>query len=231
MTENKITPRFDSQDVVYRSEDLSMDAGLDQTLKDYFNPEAQMSPIQIEAVSAAIMSRRPGCNMLVFGLGNDSPVWANLNKSGYTLFIENAPGWVSKMVGQFPYLNVEVVDYPTTVSQSMRDPIKTMASMEIPAFLTERKWDVILVDGPMGYREDLPGRALPIYWASKVCKDSTHIFVDDYERDVEKFYADFLFMARKPNRSVVLPRPAKPRLNASEMLWLFGVSEALKTAG
>lgn len=225
-----VSTRFDSQDAFNFQETYDNGSLLNATLREKYNPEAQMSAIQIEAVAAAIRSRGPKCNVLVFGLGNDSPLWAELNKDGYTLFLENIPQWISKMKGLHPQLNVEQMNYPTTVGASLKDPRSIIQNAKVPDILLGHKWDVILVDGPMGYTKELPGRALPIIWAAQLSTDSTHVFIDDYERDLEQSYGDFLFGGRKANRSVVLPRPATPRLNASKMLWLFGISEALSAA-
>ena len=219
--------RFDSQNDIEDGEASSGESFLNAVLRDNYNPDAQMSHIQIEAVSAAIRSRGPHCNMLVFGLGNDSPLWANLNNDGYTLFFENAPQWIAKVQSQHPELNIEQMDYPSTVVASMQNPAALVRSAQLPESVKARQWDVILVDGPMGWMPNLPGRALPLVWTALVAKNDTHVFVDDYERELEKSYADFLFAGRAKNRSVVLPRPATPKLNASSMLWLFGVSDSL----
>lgn len=220
--------RFDSQNDVDEDLDLSaQESLLNGVLREHYNPDAQMSPVQIEAVSAAIRSRGPNCNMLVFGLGNDSPLWANLNHDGYTLFLENIPDWIDKVRSKHPDLKIDHMDYPTTVDASLKDPALTVRQAVVPDNIKSRRWDVILVDAPMGWRPDNPGRALPIIWTALIAHDDTHVFVDDYERALEKRYADFLFAERAKNRSVVLPRPATARLNASEMLWLFGISQSL----
>lgn len=219
--------RFDSQNDVEDDGDDRHESFLNSVLRDNYSHDAQMSHIQIEAVSAAIRSRGPKCNMLVFGLGNDSPLWANLNHDGYTLFFENAPQWIAKVKSQHPELNVEHMNYSTTVAESMNNPAALVRSAELPDSVKARRWDVILVDGPMGYLPNLPGRALPLVWTALVAENATHVFVDDYERHLEQSYADFLFAGRAKNRSVVLPRPATPKLNASNMLWLFGISDSL----
>lgn len=229
----QLTPtgsRFDGQNHSDFEQQVSGERSFNQIFKEYYSSEAQMSHIQIEAVSAAIRSRAPGCNMLVFGLGNDSPLWSNLNQGGYTLFIENSLQWISHMKGRHPTLNVEHMEYQTTVEGSMKDPAALVRQATLPKFIEDRIWDVILVDGPMGYAPSLPGRALPLVWTSLVATSETHIFVDDYERHLEKSFADFLFSTRLANQSVVLQRPEKPRLNASSMLWLFGISDALTAA-
>lgn len=205
---------------------------VNSAIERYYTNEIQMSTAQIEIVAAAICSRGPNCNLLVFGLGNDSPLWAEINAEGHTLFVEDALDWIAKVKTKHEHLNVEHIKYPTSVSKSLSDPVSTIqAAAHIPAVLTERHWDVIIVDGPMGWGAQYPGRAFPIAWASQIGSNSTHVFVDDYERDLESKYADLIFGTRRKTRSVVVNRPATPRLNASSMLWLIGESDGLKTGG
>jgi hypothetical protein len=195
----------------------------------HYSNDTQMSPSQIEAIAAAIKSRGPHCNMLVFGLGNDSPLWDALNSNGYTLFLEDVQEWIDKIVGIYPNLNVHRVSYAgTTVASASENPSGTIAGAQAPAFLLGRRWDVIVIDGPMGYAPQLPGRALPICWTRQIAQRSTHIFVDDYDRKLEQAYSDFLFKDRSSSR-VVMPRPATSKVHASSMLWLIGCSDSLQS--
>ena len=77
------------------------------------------------------------------------------------------------------------------------------------------RWDIILIDGPAGYEPDKPGRSLPIYWAHKYSDPHTHIFVDDYERPLEREYCDFFL--GKARASTILPSHGK-----GEMFWRIG---------
>lgn len=203
------------------------DSSLSAIFRKNYSKDVQMSAPQIEAIAAAIRSRGPDCNMLVFGLGNDSPLWAALNTTGYTLFLEDVQEWITKVLSMHPTLNVARVSYEgTTVASALKSPNDTIASAQVPLFLLQRKWDVIVIDGPMGYASGLPGRALPICWTRQICHSSTHIFVDDYDRQLEKAYADFLFQHLAASR-VVLQRPATSEVSASSMLWLIGCSDPL----
>jgi Polysaccharide biosynthesis len=210
-------------------EQASEESEVSRVFRRHYSDDTQMSAPQIEAIAAAIKSRGPHCNMLVFGLGNDSPLWAALNSNGYTLFLEDVEEWITKIVGIYPTLNVRRVSYAgTTVASASENPGQTIKTANAPLFLLERRWDVIVIDGPMGYAPQLPGRALPICWVSQICRRSTHIFVDDYERKLEQAYSDFLFKDRSSSR-VVMHRPATSKVHASSMLWLIGCSDPLLT--
>src|SRR5690606_27286497 len=88
--------------------------------------------------------------------------------------------------------------------------------------LAERKWDVILVDGPQGYKPQHPGRALPIWWAAQLRSPHTHVFVDDYNRPLEQSFADLLLGGN--SGKIVLPNEKRK----GSMLWSMGVSPAFQ---
>ena len=54
------------------------------------------------------------CNMLVFGLGNDSYLWNEINKGGKTYFIENSSEWIKK----FKNLNIFKYEYTTQIKDA-----------------------------------------------------------------------------------------------------------------
>lgn len=204
---------------------------LDDVLKKQYRPDIQMSPEQIEVVSSAILARGPKCNLLVFGLGNDSPLWAALNRNGYTLFLENIPEWIAKTKAVSPELNIAQISYDNvTVASSRKDPISIIQKAQVPQQLLDRTWDVIIVDGPMGYAPGLPGRAIPICWAKKLASAATHIFIDDYDRELEAMYADFLFADKRHTGRAVISRPASRTGSAGSMLWIIGTSLAFASS-
>ena len=50
-------------------------------------------------------------------------------------------------------------------------------------------WDVILVDGPEGYRDHHPGRQQSIFLASRLARPGTTVFLHDAQRTVESLSA------------------------------------------
>ena len=187
----------------------------------HYHPDTQMSHAKIEMIAGAISNRSPGCNLLVFGLGNDSPLWHNLNHAGHTLFVENNKEWMERIVPANPFLNVMFCDYtPVTVRRSLASPISVLRKARPPEKLLEHPWHVIIIDAPNGNRPHQPGRALPIAWAAQLAKTDTHVFLDDYNRDVERTFANFLLVTTQRPNFVALEREG----SKSYMFWSIGTA-------
>ena len=159
-------------------------------------PGIQLMPSEIVAIARALQSH-DDCKFLVFGLGNDSPAWSELNRNGKTVFLEDNPEWHSKISKQYTDLETYLVDYKTTIDQwqsllSSPDELK----IELPDQLLSEEWDVILVDGPCGAKDWHlgefgtlpPGRMTSIFMSSELCKTGGDVFVHDCEREVEDAY-------------------------------------------
>ena len=133
-----------------------------------------------------------GCNLLVFGLGNDSPFWRDVNKSGRTVFIEDDKPWFEKITLKYPLIEAYQISYPCNITQwrEVLDKPERLA-IELPQNIAGDKWDVILVDGPRGNRFETyePGRMSSIYEASRLVGADGYVFVHDAEREVENAYA------------------------------------------
>ncbi len=160
-------------------------------IRRYYNNTILLGPLQVEAIAMSIAAKSPQCNMLVFGAGNDSILWAELiNRlgSGKIIFLETSAEWIKKIKNEHPQLDIRLYDlYGSTVEASLkskpewRDP---------PHAITECVWDIILIDGPGGFNNKAPGRAYPIMWACKYRTECTCVFVDDYNRELERVYTD-----------------------------------------
>lgn len=161
----------------------------------------------------------PGHNVLVFGLGNDSPLWhksvANLEgRDGRVVFLED--DFVDKEAGvqrfdaitaKYSYLEAYKVHYSASINGDFEkymamDDGALAAELDItsqlPADLLDVIWDTIIVDTPLGCCMG-PGRYQSLY-TSKVLAGrqaqkghSTHIFVEDYERKEEREFSQKVF--------------------------------------
>jgi uncharacterized protein (TIGR01627 family) len=153
------------------------------------NKNIQLSPEQLISI---IDTLKPPCNLLVFGVGNDSSLWIKANKDGNTVFIENNIDWLNKVKRINPELKSVLVEYKTVLSK-WKDIIDKPKELEMDFNsddydIRKTKWDVIIVDAPMGYEEAHPGRMQSIYEASRIIKDGGHVFVHDCNRKVEGVY-------------------------------------------
>ena len=150
----------------------------------------QLSTEQIVLIHRAI-KKHPHCRLLVFGLGNDTPLWMEANRHGETVFLEDNDKWFEHVTKLYPQIKAYRVHYPTQRSQwhDLLNRTKDLM-MQLPAEVANRKWDVILVDAPAGYSDKNPGRMQSIYTASRLIGKGGHIFVDDCNRKVEQVYTD-----------------------------------------
>lgn len=184
----------------------------------------QQSKAEI-SISLAVLLRRRPCNFLVFGLGNDSPMWAAFNPTGYTLFLEEDLSWYNKVMKDTPFLNAKYVKYSTKLRQAdnllanyRKEPkclpkegyVKDnrnckLALWNMPEEVYRREWDLIMVDAPKGYFAEAPGRMAAIWTAAIMARGrkkngDTDVFLHDVNRRVEKGFAnEFLCEKYKVN--------------------------------
>lgn len=127
--------------------------------------------------------------ILVFGLGHDSKIWYYANEMKDVWFVESDESYIKlndfidpKHIIRYKYDNI-------TVKKSFSMSTEDIEKYGLPeGILQNAPYDLILIDGPAGYDNDVPGRLLPIYWSSKyLSKEDTIIYVDDAERDLEKY--------------------------------------------
>jgi len=139
------------------------------------NP-GQMSESEYVIVLQAILFRAP-CKLLIFGIGKDSEMWQEANKGGLTVFLEHNAEWI-----QFFRNAITIqISYRTSLLEKWKyKPIDN-----IPLWINDTPWDIVLVDAPEGYESHLPGRLSSIKVASVVCKNGV-VFVHDMQRDNEK---------------------------------------------
>jgi glycosyltransferase involved in cell wall biosynthesis len=153
----------------------------------------QLKPAELLPIVRSI-SAVPGCRLLVFGCGNDSPFWETTNMGGTTAFLEDDPAWLSAARTKLTRSIVEQVQYRTRAADW---PAQLDAGddllLDLPDSIRNTQWDVILVDGPAGHRDDLPGRAQSIVTARRLIAPGGKIFVHDCDRPLEReFCARYL---------------------------------------
>jgi len=185
--------------------------------------DAQMGTKQMDNIMSILPTSG---NLLVWGLGNDSPYWHN-STSGKVVFLEDDDPttkegilWYDHITSQYPYLNAYKVHYTTKNNDSnfekyMHDPWSSdLVINNFPKEVMEAKWDVILVDAPLGWGEGNwgtgPARYQSIYMTLQIARkqliegsvSTVHVFIDDYERRVENQYTQKVFGNKKPYRII-----------------------------
>ncbi|MGI9357982.1 MAG: hypothetical protein ACR2ON_01105 [Paracoccaceae bacterium] len=159
------------------------EAYIDYLLNCYWNEEIQVD----KDVACEIAKKAFGKKMLVFGLGYDSLFWHHATK-GETYFVEDDEDFI--FFNKDLLKNIIPYNYHgTSVSKSL-DFLKNPSdyySLSPPIELIKlAPYDVIFVDGPKGFRGDLPGRLHPIKWSSNLINNRGSIYIDDAERELEK---------------------------------------------
>ena len=105
--------------------------------------------------------------LLVWGLGYDSRLLADLNRGGTTLFVEPHGQWIRKS-GICEHFNC-VTYHPRTQLNTTVATIRRFVAAPHRANIRELErqcFDTILVDSPLGFLPRHPGRAAPIFTAA-----------------------------------------------------------------
>lgn len=124
-------------------------------------------------------------------------MWARVNRRGPTVFVEDGVEWFKKKTESIPELKAYLVEYGTQQGQ-WRELIdgEDLLAKNFPPEVEGREWDVILVDGPVGYGDETTGRMKSIFLASRIAAEGGDVFVHDCDRIVESSYSD-RFLLRK----------------------------------
>lgn len=196
--------------------------------KSAFPLEAQMGWDQVKRILAVLP---PDGNLLVWGLGNDSSFWSRTT-IGKVIFLEDGTWetnlihgkrWFDVVTAQNPKLEAYAVDYTSTNMAATYNLLsghpEKWSKLEIqtnfPKVVRETRWDVILVDAPLGFANAGPGRYQSLYMTKLLAKKSEsmprkdresvaeggyalkstaiHVFVDDFERKVEREFSQQVF--------------------------------------
>jgi len=164
---------------------ITLDAGqLTEAFAKAISSRGQMSPPQYLRVLLEIFRRGP-CNLLVIGAGRDTELYVRANAGGRTVVLERQQEWIER-IGSLG-CEVIAVQYGTRLDRPPLDPCQPPDG--VPPELLQLNWDIVLVDGPEGNRQESPGRQQSIYLASLVARGGTTVFLHDWNRPAEQRFA------------------------------------------
>jgi glucuronoxylan 4-O-methyltransferase len=150
----------------------------------------QLSTEQLKVICATIKRKAP-CKLLVFGLGNDSLLWASINRGGVTVFLEDDKDWFQRITKRSKDIKAFLINYDTKRKDwKMFLEDTSLLNMTLPNDLGKEEWEVIFVDAPAGWNDENPGRMKSIFLSSKLVKNTGDIFVHDCNREVEDIYCN-----------------------------------------
>jgi uncharacterized protein (TIGR01627 family) len=226
-----------SPDVMISVESESMPQKAIHRSRDAFPDKAQMGWDQVESILSVLPEDG---NLLVWGLGHDSVFWNEVT-TGRVVFLEDATWdgnlvrgkrWLDVITGANPQLEAYAIDYTTTNTKESYDlymqhpetwPTKLkLAAPMFPKELWQIQWHVILVDAPLGYNKMGPGRYQSLYMSQLLARNSqslskhadiVHVFVDDYDRRVERDFAQKVLNGAPLE---VIARPERNSVPANE---------------
>lgn len=141
---------------------------------------------QLSHIGGAIL----GCahpNVLIFGLGSESPFWHACNPSGRTAFVENRSSRITQMRLKLTRAEIWPVSYSTRRGKWQPELVWPLGW---PAELSRIRWDVILIDADADIEAGQSGRQHSIWTASQLMRSCTRAFIYKYEREWERRCAD-----------------------------------------
>ncbi|GJW07866.1 IRX15-LIKE-like protein [Tanacetum coccineum] len=176
------------------------------------HPSRMTSP-QLKTI-ADVIRHYPNPNILVFGLTHETPFFhaVNFNGNGRTTFVDESSYLISRLEEKHPTIEAYDVTFVTKVSDlkeniryaktELRKECKPVQNLlfsecklainDLPNHVYDVTWDVIIIDGPGGYMPNAPGRLSVIFTAGvlarskKVKNGKTHVFVHEFDREVER---------------------------------------------
>ncbi|XP_020253469.1 glucuronoxylan 4-O-methyltransferase 2 [Asparagus officinalis] len=157
-----------------------------------------------------LISRKAPCNLLFFGFKPQVLGLALLNTKGVTAILEDDEEKLKRITEQTIGVRFFKVKYHEKAKEAYEllkharehfgcklEAIKLLEErgcrlqIEMPKEVYDKKWDVVVVDGPRGDNPETPGRMEAIYEAGVIARlgNSTDVFVHDVQRTIEKWYS------------------------------------------
>ncbi|XVF54696.1 hypothetical protein PTKIN_Ptkin05aG0201700 [Pterospermum kingtungense] len=168
-----------------------------------------LTPKEFMLLSDLITHKAP-CNLLVFGLQSQYLNLSSANAGGITLFLEDDPDKISEIKADSNGTRVYRVHYQVPAKNAykllkyargnpvcapntslLQESTCKLALTNLPQEVYQLKWDIMVVDGPIGDAPEAPGRMSTIYTASMLARagKKTDVVVHDVHRTIEKWFS------------------------------------------
>ncbi|KAF3436892.1 hypothetical protein FNV43_RR19645 [Rhamnella rubrinervis] len=178
-------------------------------IKTSSNANNQLTEKEFQLLSKLITHRAP-CNLLVFGLEPQYLLLSSINAGGTTIFLDDDAEKVSTIKTNTNTSRIYKVEHQIPAKDAYRllkharkskaclptsghlqESKCRLALKNLPQQVYELKWDVVVVDGPIGNAPEAPGRMAAIYTASMIARkgNETDVVVHDVDRMVEKWFS------------------------------------------
>lgn len=166
-------------------------------------------------VLSKLVTLKAPCNLLVFGLQSQYYNLSSINAGGVTVFLEDDPSKISEIKADFNGTRIYSVKYhipakkaynllkharknpacsPTT--NLLNQSSCKLALRNLPDVVYKLKWDVMVLDGPIGNMPEALGRMSAIYTAGMLARvdgigknTMTDVVVHDVHRTIEKWFS------------------------------------------
>ncbi|KAJ4973621.1 hypothetical protein NE237_006795 [Protea cynaroides] len=133
-----------------------------------------------------------------------------ITTSGTTVFLEDNPEKLRAFTTNSNSTRIYKVEHRTAAREAykllkearadpackpqprpLQDSTCKLALTKLPREVYERKWEVVMIDGPKGDRPGAPGRMAAIYTTSMMARigNMTDVFVHDVDRTIEKWFS------------------------------------------
>lgn len=165
---------------------------------------------EFKVLSDLIALKSP-CNLLIFGFQPQYLILSSINAAGSTIFLDDNPDKISNVVINSNNTQIYSLEYnmPAKTAYKLlkhtrQNPAECvpnprflqkskckLALKNLPSQVYEKKWDVMVVDGPSGDSPESQGRMGSIYTASVLARagNTSDVVVHDVDRIIEKWFS------------------------------------------
>jgi len=154
-------------------------SGFDPSLLD---PKCKLQRDQVEwmfETAGELMLRR----LLIFGAQHPL-VWAG---AGHPTFLLYHVRTYRRLFEKDAHQSLRAyLLYTRSKVRNWESDLESQAMDTMPPEVARTDYDVVLIAGPKGHSQSSPGRVSSILWAKRLLKKEGIIFLNDYERELEK---------------------------------------------